>query len=205
MTKQTPLGQILNRVNFFFSNNLNSTGELYTGKLDVTRKAYLLRNLALTVPPHPYCRRPPARHQICKPTSSKHRLLHPRIAPNDSSSNVPATPIPKQCNPKHTQYNPIKSIINHIHAAPPAMENPLDQTSATTISLLEARLLRIEHLLCGASTPATAPAHHESASQRMAELEKRFAALTSHVRVYDELLKICTPSPFFPLGCHRAC
>ncbi|KAK3186147.1 hypothetical protein K4F52_005137 [Lecanicillium sp. MT-2017a] len=77
------------------------------------------------------------------------------------------------------------------------MENPLDQTSATTISLLEARLLRIEHLLCGASTPATAPAHHESARQRMAELEKRFAALTSHVRVYDELLKIYNAHPDF--------
>ena len=78
------------------------------------------------------------------------------------------------------------------------MESPLDQTSSATISLLESRLLRIEHLLCGPSTPATTPEHYESAKQRMDDLERRFAALTSKVRVYGELLKICTKAPVSP-------
>ncbi len=69
------------------------------------------------------------------------------------------------------------------------MEHPLDQTTLSTISLLESRLLRIEHLLYGSSAP---PAPRDSALRQMAELEKRFSILTSRIRVYGDLLKICT-------------
>lgn len=70
------------------------------------------------------------------------------------------------------------------------MDNPLDQTTLTTISLLESRLLRIEHVLHGhaASHPA---GQAESAIQRIQNLEKRFSMLISRIRVYGELLKIC--------------
>lgn len=70
------------------------------------------------------------------------------------------------------------------------MENPLDQTTLSTLSLLESRLLRLEHLLYG-QTASPALSQDGTATLRMADLEKRFHALTSHVRVYGELLKIC--------------
>ncbi|KAM3467286.1 hypothetical protein BB8028_0006g07030 [Beauveria bassiana] len=76
------------------------------------------------------------------------------------------------------------------------MDNPLDQTTLSTISLLESRLLRIEHLLYGSSAP-TPPAQHESALQKLANLEKRFSMLTSRIRVYGDLLKIYKTSPDF--------
>lgn len=76
------------------------------------------------------------------------------------------------------------------------MENPLDETTLSTISLLESRLLRIEHLLCG--TSSAAPAQHDSALRQMAELEKRFSTLTSRIRVYGELLKICLSPTSLP-------
>ncbi|KAM3438040.1 hypothetical protein MY4824_003487, partial [Beauveria thailandica] len=69
------------------------------------------------------------------------------------------------------------------------MDNPLDQTTLSTISLLESRLLRIEHLLYGSSAP-TPPPQHESALQKLSNLEKRFSMLTSRIRVYGDLLKI---------------
>ncbi len=81
------------------------------------------------------------------------------------------------------------TICADIQLAPHIMEHPLDQTTLSTISLLESRLLRIEHLLYGSSTPSTA---HESALRQMADLEKRFSILTSRIRVYGDLLKICT-------------
>ncbi|KAJ6781916.1 hypothetical protein PWT90_09977 [Aphanocladium album] len=74
------------------------------------------------------------------------------------------------------------------------MENPLDQTTLSTISLLESRLLRVEHLLYGSSTP---PPRHDSALRQMADLEKRFSILTSRIRVYGELLKIYKAHPDF--------
>lgn len=74
------------------------------------------------------------------------------------------------------------------------MESPLDQTTLSTISLLESRLLRIEHLLYGSSS-TTHPTQHGSALQHMAYLEKRFSTLTSKIRVYGELLKICLSIP----------
>ncbi|EGX93512.1 hypothetical protein CCM_04886 [Cordyceps militaris CM01] len=74
------------------------------------------------------------------------------------------------------------------------MDNPLDQTTLSTISLLESRLLRVEHLLYGSSTP---PAQHESVLRQMAELEKRFSILTSRIRVYGDLVKIYKARPDF--------
>lgn len=72
------------------------------------------------------------------------------------------------------------------------MDNPLDQTTLSTISLLESRLLRLEQLLHGSSTPPPAVDNqHVSAQQRMGDLEKRFSMLTSRIRVYGDLLKIC--------------
>lgn len=83
--------------------------------------------------------------------------------------------------------------------------SPLDKTTLATLSLLEARLLRVEHLLYGA-TPAPrepptvsgadaggrpAQARPQSAAASLAELERRFATLLGRVRVYAELLKIC--------------
>ncbi|KAM3507117.1 hypothetical protein MY11210_007273 [Beauveria gryllotalpidicola] len=76
------------------------------------------------------------------------------------------------------------------------MDNPLDQTTLSTISLLESRLLRIEHLLYGSSAE-TPPPQHESALRKLANLEKRFSMLTSRIRVYGDLLKIYEVSPDF--------
>ncbi|SPQ19896.1 2c05ebcb-dcb6-423c-b5a2-22d586ad1e86 [Thermothielavioides terrestris] len=69
------------------------------------------------------------------------------------------------------------------------MDHSLDQTTLATISLLEARLLRIEHILYGPSTPPTEPPA-ESATTSLAELEHRFNQLLRHFRVYAEILKI---------------
>ena len=77
------------------------------------------------------------------------------------------------------------------------MDNPLDKTTLSTISLLESRLLRIEHLLYGARA-STSSSRADSAAQRLKDLDKRFATLTSRVRVYGELLKICMPEPSYP-------
>lgn len=71
------------------------------------------------------------------------------------------------------------------------MEDSLDQTSLSTISLLESRLLRIEHLLRGSSSANASGPEDASALQRMGDLEKRFSMLISRIRVYGELLKIC--------------
>ncbi|KAK0612486.1 hypothetical protein B0T17DRAFT_593439 [Bombardia bombarda] len=74
------------------------------------------------------------------------------------------------------------------------IDDTLDKTTLATISLLEARLLRIEHILYGSCTPPSqAPA--ESATTSLAELERRFALLTRHFRVYAEILKIYQTHP----------
>ncbi|KAL1841745.1 hypothetical protein VTJ49DRAFT_6659 [Mycothermus thermophilus] len=72
------------------------------------------------------------------------------------------------------------------------MESKLDETTLVTLSLLEERLLRLEHILYGLSTPTDQPA--ETVATSLAELERRFAQLVRHYRVYSELLKICMPS-----------
>ncbi len=71
------------------------------------------------------------------------------------------------------------------------MGNTLEQTRLGTISLLEARLQRIERILYGPSEPPI-EAPLESATSSLAELERRFAVILQHFRVYAEILKICT-------------
>ncbi|KAI1842576.1 hypothetical protein JX265_012568 [Neoarthrinium moseri] len=67
----------------------------------------------------------------------------------------------------------------------------LDDTTLETISYLESRLLRIEHMLYGHTTPpAKAPA-----IPNLQQLEHRFAQLLQHVRTYAELLKIYNANP----------
>jgi hypothetical protein len=72
------------------------------------------------------------------------------------------------------------------------MDDPLDRTTLATISLLESRLLRIEHLLYGTTaSPFSSQSQHETAVEKMDALERRFTRMTSQIRVYAELLKIC--------------
>ena len=67
------------------------------------------------------------------------------------------------------------------------MESEIDDTTLSTLSLLETRVLRIEHLLYGhVVQQPKAPAF-----KSMADLEHRFEKLLHGVRVYAELLKIC--------------
>ncbi|KAI1645079.1 uncharacterized protein F4817DRAFT_344871 [Daldinia loculata] len=71
------------------------------------------------------------------------------------------------------------------------MESTLDNTTLSTISLLEARLLRIEHLLYG----HTAQQPKVSTIRSMQELEHRFVTLLQRMRVYAELLKLYKSQP----------
>lgn len=74
------------------------------------------------------------------------------------------------------------------------MGSTADSTFASSLSLLETRLLRIEHLLFG-SYPPTADSYHESAADTIESLERRFQALLGKVKVYGELIKLCTSIP----------
>ncbi|KAH8662375.1 hypothetical protein BX600DRAFT_318954 [Xylariales sp. PMI_506] len=67
----------------------------------------------------------------------------------------------------------------------------LDETSLETLSYLEGRLLRIEHILYG---HATYPAK-DAAISSVEQLEHRFATLLQRVRTYAELLKIYNSHP----------
>ncbi|KAI1408286.1 hypothetical protein F5Y13DRAFT_173023 [Hypoxylon sp. FL1857] len=71
------------------------------------------------------------------------------------------------------------------------MESTLDNTTLSTISLLEARLLRLEHLLYG----HTIQQPKVPALRSMQELERRFGILLQRVRVYAELLKLYKSQP----------
>ncbi|KAL2269329.1 hypothetical protein VTJ83DRAFT_1513 [Remersonia thermophila] len=73
------------------------------------------------------------------------------------------------------------------------MESKLDETTLVTLSLLEERLLRLENILYGPSAPTDQPAEPVTAS--LADLERRFAQLTRHFRVYSDLLKIYKSHP----------
>lgn len=70
------------------------------------------------------------------------------------------------------------------------MEHSPEETSVATIELLESRLRRVEHILYGSAKNADVWAR--PVVESLAELERRFASLVSGVRVYAELLKICT-------------
>ncbi|KAJ2986103.1 hypothetical protein NUW58_g5190 [Xylaria curta] len=71
------------------------------------------------------------------------------------------------------------------------MESAIDDTTLSTISLLEGRLLRIEHLLYGNSTTQATT----SALRGIQDLEHRFSKLLQHIRVYGELLKLYQSNP----------
>lgn len=75
------------------------------------------------------------------------------------------------------------------------MTSSLNDTTLSTLSLLESRLLQIEHLLYGQSDISSD--QEKSATLKLADLERRFNALTSHIRVYGELLKIYRAHPDF--------
>ncbi|KAL0937166.1 nuclear distribution protein [Colletotrichum truncatum] len=74
------------------------------------------------------------------------------------------------------------------------MDSSLDKTTLSTISLLESRLLRIEHLLYG-PTAAAPFSHTDSASETLEDLERRFNHLLSRIRVYGEIMKIYNSHP----------
>ncbi|WYZ39593.1 hypothetical protein EsH8_III_001507 [Colletotrichum jinshuiense] len=74
------------------------------------------------------------------------------------------------------------------------MDTSLDNTTLSTISLLESRLLRIEHLLYG-PTAASPASHTDSAVETVEDLERRFNHLLSHIRVYGELMRIYNSHP----------
>ncbi|KAL6826238.1 hypothetical protein V8C40DRAFT_243726 [Trichoderma camerunense] len=76
------------------------------------------------------------------------------------------------------------------------MDDPLDKTTLATISLLESRLLRIEHLLYGTTaSPFSSQTQHDAALAKMDGLERRFSRMISQIRVYAELLKIYKSNP----------
>lgn len=75
----------------------------------------------------------------------------------------------------------------------------LDKTTLTTISLLEARLLRIEQLLYGTTAAAASQPPADSALGSLTALERRFSNLVSRFRVYSDILKLCAIPPAFPL------
>lgn len=79
----------------------------------------------------------------------------------------------------------------------------LDKTTLTTISLLEARLLRIEQLLYGSNSDPTPQASSDSAVESMAHLERRFSNLVSRFRVYADILKLCTRPASLPITTKR--
>lgn len=64
----------------------------------------------------------------------------------------------------------------------------LDETTLQTLSYLESRLLRMEHMLYGHTTPT----EKSQALPDLQQLEHRFAQLVQRTRTYAELLKICS-------------
>ncbi|KEZ39341.1 hypothetical protein SAPIO_CDS10032 [Scedosporium apiospermum] len=74
------------------------------------------------------------------------------------------------------------------------MESTLDTTSLSTILLFESRLHRLEHILYGEPTP-NRTAEDASIAEKLEDLERRFASLVTHVRVYNELFKIYKAYP----------
>ena len=78
----------------------------------------------------------------------------------------------------------------------------LEDTTVRTISYLESRLSRLEHLLNGRTSVIV----KKPAIPSLQQLEHRFEKLRQQVRTYDELLKICTSRTTLreaKLGGHR--
>ncbi|KAI8680033.1 hypothetical protein NCS57_00283000 [Fusarium keratoplasticum] len=76
------------------------------------------------------------------------------------------------------------------------MATTMDDTTLSTLDLLESRLLRIEHLLYG-QTVSPALAQDRSAVEKIGQLERRFSHLLDKFRVYAELIKIYKAHPDF--------
>ncbi|KAJ0122963.1 hypothetical protein N8I77_010051 [Diaporthe amygdali] len=76
-------------------------------------------------------------------------------------------------------------------------EQSLDRTTLATISLLEARLLRIEQILHGSTSVSTSRPVGDSATESLTDLERRFATLISRFRVYADILKLYRTHPTF--------
>ncbi|KAF4469335.1 RO-10 required for nuclear distribution [Fusarium albosuccineum] len=78
------------------------------------------------------------------------------------------------------------------------MATTMDDTTLSTLDLLESRLLRIEHLLYGQPV-SPALAQDRSAVDKIGQLERRFSALISAARFrpYGELIKIYQAHPDF--------
>ncbi|KAL2108372.1 hypothetical protein VUR80DRAFT_3925 [Thermomyces stellatus] len=75
------------------------------------------------------------------------------------------------------------------------MENSLDVTTITTLQLLESRLLHLEQMVYGIS-PTDPPTSNEvSVARQLENLERRFRALLSRVRVYNDIHKIHKAQP----------
>jgi hypothetical protein len=71
------------------------------------------------------------------------------------------------------------------------MAQDMHDTTIATLSHLEARLLRIEHVLHGHAVPATASIADKSTVDTLQRLEARFFSIVQNTRAYGELLKIC--------------
>ncbi|KAF5548924.1 RO-10-like protein [Fusarium phyllophilum] len=76
------------------------------------------------------------------------------------------------------------------------MATNMDETTLSTLDLMESRLLRIEHLLYG-QNQSPALAQDQSAASQLNKLERRFSMLLSDVRVYHELMRIYRAHPDF--------
>lgn len=82
-------------------------------------------------------------------------------------------------------------------------EQTLDKTALTTISLLEARLLRIEQILYGTTSAQSPQRPPDSTLGSLSQLERRFTTLVSRFRVYADILKLCVFLPTQPVGLDR--
>ncbi|THV44214.1 hypothetical protein BGAL_0700g00040 [Botrytis galanthina] len=77
------------------------------------------------------------------------------------------------------------------------MDNTFDKTASETIDLLEARLRRIEHAVCGHidTTSVTSSDVSISAYERLADLEHVLHGLASKSRVIQDLLQLHAKYP----------
>ncbi|CAJ0548784.1 Ff.00g023970.m01.CDS01 [Fusarium sp. VM40] len=76
------------------------------------------------------------------------------------------------------------------------MATDMDETTLSTLDLLESRLLRIEHILYGQSQSPSL-VQDRSAVDQLGQLERRFSTLLSNIRVYHGLMKIYRANPGF--------
>ncbi|RGP64641.1 putative ro-10 required for nuclear distribution [Fusarium sporotrichioides] len=76
------------------------------------------------------------------------------------------------------------------------MTTTMDETTLSTLDLLQSRLLRVEHLLYGQSQ-SPALAQDRSATDQIGQLERRFSKLLYDFRDYHELMKIYRANPDF--------